>query len=237
METRIQANNDSRATLEADFADAYKNIPQSLFTENLTSMYENVLLWCRDYLNKPKDSLLAMALIGGYITRELAKKNKLEGLKELKENLIREFNRKDIERINRSLENIGKLPLNIEDIVYADVDLDIPDKLLVYANVEDRNGGTYPGSVIELDKDNFTIEDTYRSCQEICKYEYCTDQSILEGIAEMLEELEFLVKEGKVAIEEEKRKPIIGREYCDGKITPVFAPEEKYYRVVLVAED
>ena len=50
METKIQTNNDSRATLEADFADANKNIPQSLFTENLTSMYENVLLWCRDYL-------------------------------------------------------------------------------------------------------------------------------------------------------------------------------------------
>lgn len=64
METKIQANNDSRATFEADFADAYKNIPQYLFTENLTSMYENVLLWCRDYLNKPKDPLLAMALIG-----------------------------------------------------------------------------------------------------------------------------------------------------------------------------
>lgn len=237
METKIQTNNDSRATLEADFADANKNIPQSLFTENLTSMYENVLLWCRDYLNKPKDPLLAMALIGSYITRELTKGNKLEGLKELKENIIREFKKNDIERINHSLENIGKLPLNIEDMVSADVDCDIQDRLLVYADVEGRNGETNPGYVVELDKDKFTTEDTYQSFQETCKYDCCTDESMLEGIADMLEELELLIKEGKVAIEEEKRTPIIGREYRDGKMTLVFAPEERYYRVVPVSEE
>ena len=178
-----------------------------------------------------------MALIGSYITRELANGNKLEGLKELKENIIREFKKNNIERINHSLENIGKFPLNIEDMVFADVDCDIRDRLLVYADVEGRNGETNPGYVVELDKDKFTTENTYQSSQETCEYDCCTDESMLEGIADMLEELELLIKEGKVAIEEEKRTPIIGREYRDGKMTLVFAPEEMYYRVVPVTEN
>ena len=178
-----------------------------------------------------------MALIGSYITRELTKGNKLEGLKELKENIIREFKKNDIERINHSLENIGKLPLNIEDMVFADIDCDIQDRLLVYADVEGRNGETNPGYVVELDRDKFTTENTYQSSQEKCEYNCCTDESMLEGISDMLEELESLLKEGKVAIEEEKRMPIIGREYRGGKMALVFAPEERYYRVVLVTED
>lgn len=52
---------EERKTLEQKFTEACNEIPKSFFSKDITSMFENVIDWCRDYFNKPKDPLLAYA--------------------------------------------------------------------------------------------------------------------------------------------------------------------------------
>lgn len=221
----------NQAAFEEKLTYAKKNIPASMFTEDIGSMYENVLEWCRDQFNEPKDPMLAMAIIGNFMVDSLSKvnKNRREYLMKLRKGINIELKKLNLERINRAIMNINRFPLSIENIINNDEE-DLEDTFSVWIDVEGRNGETYPGRITEIRQDSFTITDDYGYTNN-SKYENI-DEMTLDDIADMLETLETLIAEKKVVLNEETRTPYIGREFKDGKVKNLFGPEETYYEVI-----
>lgn len=224
-------NAGDKAAFEKKLAYARKNIPTSIFTEDIWSMYENVLDWCRDQFNEPKDPILAMAIIGNVVVDSLSKvnKNRRKSLMKQRKRINIELKKLNLERINRAIVNINRFPLSIENLINNDEE-DLEDIFSVWIDVEGRYGETYPGRITEIRQDSFTVTDDYGYTNN-SKYENI-DEMTLDDIADMLETLETLIAEKRVTFKKEKRTPLIGREFKDGKQKNIFGPEEIYYEII-----
>lgn len=222
---------DNRKTLKQKFTEACNEIPKSFFTNDITSMFENVIDWCRDYFNEPKDPLLAYAIIGCQVTEILSESgpDKKATLLFLQSKIEKALKAQFLSEINSSLSRLGKFPICIEGLLEETEnsfeDLNVP------VNILDHNI-LVPGRVTEINQNYFSCCDDENWVEEKRLYEE-EDNNTLSDIADMIDELVKLIDSGKIRLEKKTRTPYIGKIIENGKWTKLYGPEETYFEASL----
>ena len=224
---------DNRKTLEQKFTEACNEIPKSFFSNDITSMFENVIDWCRDYFNEPKDPLLAYAIIGCQVTEILTKcgPDKKAKLLFLQSEIEKALKAQFFAEINSSLSRLGKFPINIEKVLKEMNGNSILSALYVPTTIFDHYE-MVPGQVTEINQNYFGCSDEEFLVEEKRLYDE-QNNTTLSAIADMSNELVKLVYAGNIRLEKKTRTPYIGNVIENGKWTKLYGPEETYFEAIL----
>lgn len=155
-------------------------------------------------------------------TKEIIER--IEQLENEKREICLELKSLQLKRLDTDLSQLPGLPVNIRKLLYNS---EYADELTAWTDVNDGVCSLISAMVMEIHRDKIVADDDNGN-SESKEYHYM-DDGLLGDIAELAENLVFLIGNKELTLVRKTRRPIVGYTFRNGKKKNEFGPAETYY--------